>query len=119
MARIMKIIFFGEDSFSNVVLQSLLQAGLDVVFVASPFYDNLIHKRLEKTCQINNIEYTRISNIKNEAFVDKLKSFSPDLIAIAHFEKLLPKEIIGIPRMGCINLHPSLLPYYRGLSPQH
>ena len=115
----MKIVFFGEDSFSNIVLQSLLEAGLDVIFVASPLYDNLIHKRLEKTCQLNNIEYTRIANIKNEIFVNKLKSLSPDLIAIAHFEKLVPKEIIDISHMGCINLHPSLLPYYRGLSPQH
>ena len=45
----MKIIFFGEDSFSNVVLQSLIDAKFDVVLVVSPFYDNLIHKRLEKT----------------------------------------------------------------------
>lgn len=115
----MKIIFFGEDSFSNVVLQSLLDARFDVVLVVSPFYDNLIHKRLEKTCLINHIEYLRIVDFKAKTFINKLNSLSPDLIVITHFKILIQKEIINIPNFGCINLHPSLLPYYRGMSPQH
>jgi len=115
----MKIIFFGEDSFSNVVLKSLIDARFDVVFVVSPLYNNLIHRRLEKTCLINHIEYIRIVDFKAKAFINKLNSLSPDLIVIAHFKKLIQKEIIKIPNFGCINLHPSLLPYYRGMSPQH
>ena len=115
----MKIIFFGEDSFSNVVLQSLIDARFDVVFAVSPFYDNLIHKRLEKTCLINHIEYVRIVDFEAKTFINKLNLLSPDLIVIAHFEKLIQREIINIPNFGCINVHPSLLPYYRGMSPQH
>jgi methionyl-tRNA formyltransferase len=115
----MKIIFFGEDSFSNVVLQSLIDAKFDVVLVVSPFYDNLIHKRLEKTSLVNHIEYIRIADFKAKSFIIKLSSLLPDLIVIAHFKKLIQREIINIPNFGCINLHPSLLPYYRGLSPQH
>ena len=103
----MKIIFFGEDSFSNVVLQSLLEAKFDVVFVVSPVYDNLVHKRLEKTCSLNHIEYRRVADLKEQVFMKKLNPLSPDLIVITYFEKLIPKEIINIPRYGCINVHPS------------
>lgn len=115
----MNIIFFGEDSFSNIVLLSLIEAKLNVSLVVSPYYENLIHKRLEKTCVRNKIEYMRVPDLKAISFIEKLKSLTPDLIVIAHFEKLLTNKIIEIPKDGCINLHPSLLPYYRGMSPQH
>ena len=50
----------------------------------------------------------------------KLPGLSPDLIVTAHFGKVIEKkEIIDIPRLGWLNLHPSLLPYYRGMAPQH
>ena len=115
----MKIIFFGEDSFSNIVLQSLIDAYFDIVLVVSPYYDNLAHKRLEKNCLRNGIEYIREKDINSNSLFKKLKLKSPDLIVIAHFEKLIKKNIIDLPTNGCINLHPSLLPNYRGMSPQH
>jgi len=115
----MKIIFFGEDSFSNVVVLSLLNAGLDLALVICPFYNNIRHKRLERTCKDNGIEFIRIKNINSLQVVDKVKSYSPDLVIVAHFEKLISLEIINIPTIGCINVHPSLLPEYRGMSPQH
>lgn len=115
----MRIIFFGEDSFSNTVLQSLIDKSFNVTLVVSPYYENLIHKRLENTCYRNQIEYIRVVDFKTKNFIDKLKALSPELIVISHFEKLIQKEIINIPKYGCINLHPSFLPYYRGMSPQH
>lgn len=115
----MRIIFFGEDSFSNIILQSLIYSGHNVLLVVSPWYDNLIHKRLENTCFRNQIEYTRIKDLNSIEFIRKLKDMAPEMIVVSHFEKLLKKEIIDIPKLGCINLHPSLLPNYRGMSPQH
>ena len=115
----MNIIFFGEDSFSNIVLQSLIETEFNVLLVVSPYYDNLIHKRLENTCIRNQIEYIRVPDLKEVNFIKKLKLLAPDMIVISHFEKLLKSEIIEIPKSGCINLHPSLLPYYRGMAPQH
>ncbi len=115
----MKIVFFGEDSFSNVVLQSLIGAGHNILLVVSPYYQNLIHKRLENTCISNNIVYMRVPDIKDLGFIQKLGASTADMFVVSHFEKLLKKEIIEIPKAGCINLHPSLLPYYRGMSPQH
>ncbi|MCX6271427.1 MAG: methionyl-tRNA formyltransferase [Bacteroidetes bacterium] len=115
----MKLVFWGEDSFSNIVLQSLLDSGFNVVLVITPYYNNLIHKRLENTCICYNIEYIRVLDLKHDNLLRKLEYIRPDLMVIAHFEKLLLKKIIDIPKKGCINLHPSLLPYYRGMAPQH
>jgi len=113
------IVFMGEDAFSNIVLSSLLKEGYNISLVVSPLYDNNIHKRLENTAVSNGIEYVREKDINSQAVIEKIKKKQPDLLIIAHFEKLIKKDIIAIPRMGCLNLHPSLLPYYRGLAPQH
>jgi methionyl-tRNA formyltransferase len=115
----LKIIFLGEDSFSNIVLTSLIKEGYNIPLILSPLYDNIIHKRLELTAKNNNIEYIREKDINSEAVVRKIKNIKPDLLITAHFQKLLKKELINIPSIGCLNLHPSLLPLYRGMSPQH
>ncbi len=113
------IVFLGEDAFSNIVLSSLIKEGYNISLVVSPLYNNTIHKRLENTTISNGIEYIREKDINSQNVVDKIKEKQPDLLITAHFEKLIKKEIIEIPRMGCLNLHPSLLPYYRGMAPQH
>ena len=115
----LKIIFFGEDSFSNIVLTSLIKAGYNIPLVLSPLYDNNIHKRLELTAKNNSIEYIREKDINSGTVVQRIKNIKPDLLITAHFQKLLKKELINIPSIGCLNLHPSLLPMYRGMSPQH
>jgi methionyl-tRNA formyltransferase len=117
--HIITIVFFGEDSFSNIVLVSLIKAGYNIPLVISPFYNNDIHKRLERTAIGSNIEYIREKNINSEIVVEKVKKIKPDLLITAHFDKLLKKALIDIPRIGCLNLHPSLLPFYRGRAPQH
>ena len=109
----------GEDSFSNIALSSLLNAKYDIPLVVSPLYNNNIHLRLEKTAVTHEIEYIREKDVNSQTVFEKIKKIQPDLLITAHFEKLLKKDILRIPRIGCLNLHPSLLPYYRGMSPQH
>ena len=115
----MNIIFFGEDAFSSIVLNSLLQNNYKVLKVFCPLYKNDRHSRLEKISKINNIPFEIIKDINSEEVVNEIKKLSPDLISVCHFEKIISDKIIKIPKLGCINLHPSLLPKYRGLSPQH
>ena len=55
--------------------------------------------------------------LKNEAFADLLEKLSPDLIAVVAYGKILPKNVIDFPKYGCINVHGSLLPEYRGAAP--
>lgn len=109
----------GEDAFSNIVLSSLLKERYNIPLVVSPLYDNNIHKRLENTAVSNGIEYVREKDINSQTIIEKIKKIQPDLLITAHFEKLIKRDIIAIPRRGCLNLHPSLLPYYRGMAPQH
>ena len=120
MERVIKnIVFWGEDAFSNVVLTSLIQAGYNVKMVVTPLYDNLIYKRLEMTCTRNGIEFIREKPINSDKVYEKVKACEPDLCVICHFERLIKEPILSLPKYGFINVHPSLLPYYRGMAPQH
>jgi methionyl-tRNA formyltransferase len=115
----MKIIFLGEDSFSALVLESMIENEQEVIGVFSPTYNNLIYKRLENTAIKNSIPFQRLDNINSSYSIELIRKLEPDLIISTHFQQLLKKEIIEIPRIGCVNLHPSLLPKYRGMAPQH
>jgi methionyl-tRNA formyltransferase len=65
----------------------------------------------------NNLNIYQPQKLDTPEFIDILKKISPDLIAIVAFGRIIPKEILELPKYGCINLHPSLLPKYRGASP--
>lgn len=115
----MKLVFFGEDSFSTVVLQSIIEAKFEVLCVICPVYDNYIYKRLEICANKFSVPFFRRDDFAEQEFINRLKSYVPDLFVVAHFQKLLKKELLSLPKIGSINLHPSLLPKYRGMSPQH
>lgn len=115
----LRIVFFGEDSFSGVILNSLIQAGHQVKLVVTPYYDNLIYKKLEHICIEHQIKFARCKKINSDETCNLVKETQPDLCVISHFERLIKQPLLGIPKMGFINLHPSLLPEYRGMSPQH
>ena len=113
----MRIVFFGEDAFSVIVLESIIKTGHEVVAVFCPIYNNNIYIRLQSFCERNFIQFDRISDFSDKSLIDKLRSFSIDIIVVCHFQKLLKQELINLPKYGSINLHPSLLPLYRGMSP--
>jgi methionyl-tRNA formyltransferase len=115
----MKIVFFGEDSFSLLALNSLVEAKHEILGVYCPKYSNNIHNKLEKYCSQNAITFERISNFNECDFVNKIKFIQPDLLVICHFQKIIKRELICASKFGSINLHPSLLPNYRGMAPQH
>lgn len=68
---------------------------------------------LEKGLQVYQPE--KVKN--NEEFINQIKNLNPDLICVVAYGKILPKEILEIPKLGCINVHGSLLPKYRGAAP--
>ena len=115
----LNIIFFGEDTFSNIILISLIEAGHNIKGVVTPCYENNVYKKLLVTCQKYGIKFIRSLKINGEEVKSFLLSEKPDLCVIAHFERLIKSDLLQIPRMGFINLHPSLLPNYRGMAPQH
>ena len=99
----MRIVFFGEDSFSAIVLESLILAKHDIAAVFCPIYKNNIHVRLELVCKKNKISFQRVSDINSEDVQFFLNHLNIDLIAVCHFEKVLKKNIIDIPKLGCRN----------------
>jgi methionyl-tRNA formyltransferase len=116
----MKIVLFGEDIFTAAALQSIVDDGHVVDAVICPLYpDNFEYRSLEKSAKKNDISFFHQQDINDAGIRDYLQKTGPDLVVSVHLRKLLMKEIYSVPALGSINVHPSLLPKYRGLSPQH
>lgn len=115
----LNIVFFGIDAFSNIVLNSLISSSHQVSLVVVHPYEEKLFNVLKSTCEKNNIPILLSNKINSEEVMSSVREANPDLCVIAHFERIIKKDLLSIPRLGFINLHPSLLPYYRGLAPQH
>lgn len=115
----LNIVFWGEDAFSCIILRSLVEAGHNVKIVVTPLYDNLKYKKLEFACKSLEIPLLREKKINSEEVYEAVKRVEPDLCVISHFERLIKEPILSVPKRGFVNLHPSLLPNYRGMAPQH
>ncbi len=120
----LKILFMGTPDFARESLEAVYKAGYEILgvvtnpdkpkgrgmkMVASPVKEFA----LEKGLTVYQPEKVR----KNEEFIEKIKSLNPDVICVVAYGKILPKEILEIPKYGCINVHGSLLPKYRGAAP--
>jgi methionyl-tRNA formyltransferase len=115
----MKLVLFGEDIFTATVLQSLVDAKFKLQLIVCPFYENNNHKGIQRIAELNHIEFIREKNVNSEEIKQKVLNIHPDLIISVHLRKILSKEIFSLAKHGAVNMHPSLLPKYRGLSPQH
>lgn len=120
----MKIVFMGTPDFSKESLEALYNAKYEILavvtnpdrpkgrgmkMIASPVKEFA----LEKGIKIYQPEKVR----NNEEFISEIKALKPDVICVVAYGKILPKEILEIPSKGCINVHGSLLPKYRGAAP--
>jgi methionyl-tRNA formyltransferase len=114
-------IFFGEDAFSLVVLQSLVNSDLNLNPLAVVMLEPVSHSggRLVSYCNQHGIRLIKTSDITSQEFMRLIAECNFDLLITAHFQKILPKVIFDRARLGALNLHPSLLPKFRGMSPQH
>lgn len=118
----MKIVFMGTPDFSLQPLKSLVEAGHDVSLVLTREDKKRNRGELSPTpvkelAQELNISVLTPSKMKDEALIERLKSENADFFVVVAYGKILPKEILDIPKFGCINIHASLLPEYRGAAP--
>lgn len=113
------MVVFGEDIYTSVAIDSLIENGYKVLLIVTPPYPNVNYKILEETALKYRIAFIKDKNVNSTSIKDRLLQLKPDLIISVHLRKILQKEIFSQATLGAINVHPSLLPKYRGLSPQH
>jgi len=117
-----RIIFMGTSEFANKILNSMIAANLNIVAVfTKPDKKSGREHEIKKsgikiTAKANNIPVFQPEKLDEES-VAEIKNQKPDLIIVAAYGRIIPKDIIDIPRLKVINVHPSLLPKFRGPSP--
>jgi methionyl-tRNA formyltransferase len=115
----MEIVVFGEDGFTGIVIDSLIEKGHNIKLVITPYYETSIYLNLERVSKKHSIPLLRVKDVNSEEIIRLLIQNQPELIISVHLRKVLKKEVFSIAKKGAINVHPSLLPKYRGMSPQH
>lgn len=120
----LKILFMGTPDFAQESLRALFEAGHEIIGVvtnvdkpkgrgmklmASPVKEYALEKNLKV--------YQPIKVRNNTEFLTEVKNLNPDLICVVAYGKILPQELLDIPKYGSINVHGSLLPKYRGAAP--
>ncbi len=119
----MRIIFMGTPDFAVGVLQAIIEAGHEVVAV---YTQPDKPKGRGKTMQFPPVKVQALScqipvyqpeKVRDEAVVEQMSKYQPDVIVVVAFGQILPESILKLPPLGCINVHASLLPKYRGAAP--
>lgn len=117
----MKIIFIGTPEFAATILEKIAHSEYKPVLVITAPDKPVGRKQIITPPPVKIIaEKNKISVAQFEKIQDsklKIQNLNPDLIIVAAYGQIIPKEILNIPRLGCLNIHPSLLPKYRGSSP--
>lgn len=119
----MKIVFMGTPDYSVKTLEALIAAKHNIVGVFAQPDKPVGRKHIltappVKVCAENHgIPVYQPNTLKNGEAAEIIKNLSPDIIVVVAYGKILPQEILDIPKYGCINGHASLLPRYRGASP--
>ncbi len=118
-----RILFMGTPQFALPAL-SLLQSGSYPVIAVVTQPDRprgrgqkTIAPPVKEFAEKFHIPVYQPDKLKDRAFLDELPRLNPDMIVVAAFGQILPKAVIDFPRLGCLNIHPSLLPRYRGAAP--
>lgn len=118
-----KVVFFGTPDFVTPVLQKLFEHFEVVAIVTSP---DAIQGRKKELTPSPVKQYVLKSNVNtailspeklDNQIAQELQELSPDLFIVAAYGKIIPQQILDIPQFGSLNIHPSLLPKYRGPSP--
>ena len=119
----MRIVFMGTPAFAVPSLEALLKSDDQVVGVVTQpdrpkgRGQELATSPIKEVCRREGIPVLQPAKMKDPTFLDALRAWQPDLIAVAAFGRILPPVILTMPPRGCINVHGSLLPKFRGAGP--
>ena len=120
----MKVLFMGTPDFAVPCLESIIKSENNNVIgvVTQPDKPKGRGHKLQPTpVKAKAVEYNipvfQPETLKNRSFEDELKQLNPDIIVVVAYGQILPEYILNFPKFGCINVHASLLPKYRGAAP--
>jgi methionyl-tRNA formyltransferase len=119
----MRVIFMGTPYFSVPVLTRLLKANYDVVAVytqpdkPSGRGQQAASSPVKEAALKAGLHIEEPTTFKDEAVVDHMQTFEPDITVVASYGHILPRRVIDMPKLDILNIHPSLLPKYRGPAP--
>ena len=119
----MKIVFMGTPDFAVGTLQAIVEAGHDVAAVVTqPDKRKGRGKEIAMTpVKEKALEYGitvyQPEKVRDPEFIDILREINPDIMVVVAFGQILSKTILDLPKYGCINVHASILPKYRGAAP--
>jgi methionyl-tRNA formyltransferase len=119
----LRLVFMGTPEFAAVSLQKLIDRGEKVVAaITQPDRpkgrgQRLLSPPVKLLAEAHGIPVLQPAKVRAPEFIDAMRELSPDLIVVVAFGQILPKALLEIPRHGCINVHASLLPSYRGAAP--
>lgn len=120
-----RIVFMGTPEFAVPCLEVLIQEGYFIpAVVTQPDRprgrgQKVAFSPVKETALKYDIPVLQPSKVKEPAFQQELIALSPDIIVVVAFGQLLPKSVLELPPLGCVNVHASLLPQYRGAAPIH
>jgi len=119
----LRLVFMGSPQFAAPPLEYLIAEKYQVAAVyTQPDRPagrgrGLLSSPVKQAARARGLTVAQPASLKAAGVVEQLEGFEPDVIVVAAFGQILPKSVLALPRLGCINIHPSLLPRFRGASP--
>jgi len=120
----LRIVFMGTPDFAVKSLEAIYNAGYEIIgVVTTPDKPKgrgmkILFTPVKEFATKKNLKIFQTDKIRNNVeFINEIKVLNPDMLCVVSYGKILPKELLEIPKLGCINVHGSLLPKYRGAAP--
>ena len=119
----MRVVFMGTPDIAATCLKQILADGFDVVGVyTQPDRPKgrgmkMVYPPVKELALAAGLPVFQPENFREETAVEQLRSLQPDIVAVVAYGRILPQRVLDIPAKGCVNIHASILPQYRGSAP--
>ena len=119
----MRVIFMGTPDFSVRTLEALVEAGYEITGVVTQpdkpkgRGKQMMPTPVKEAAEKHGLPVYQPRRVRDAEAIEEIRKMEPDVIVVVAFGQIIPKEILDMPKYGCINVHASLLPAYRGAAP--
>lgn len=119
----MKVVFMGTPDFSVGTLEALVEAGYEITGVVTQpdkpkgRGKQMMPTPVKEAAEKHGLPVYQPRRVRDAEAIEEIRKMEPDVIVVVAFGQIIPKEILDMPKYGCINVHASLLPAYRGAAP--